>query len=412
MDDVTANDTHDARPTRSRRRLWIALSGILVLLFGAGLWFWQNPLSSKADTPAPKGKKGGDVQVTSALATQMDVPIRLSVNGTVTALQSVDVHAQISATVKSVHIKEGQYVRKGDLLFTLDMRAETANLNKAIAQLGKDHAALTTAERALSRQQELLEQKFIAQSELEIAQNQVDALRRQCEVDQATIESSRVALTFGEINAPILGRTGSISVYPGSLVQPNGAGLVSITQIDPINVTFNLPEREFPALQEAFHEGDVTVAALVDSNNAAPLKGRLVFVDNTVDAASATLRLKAEFRNPEKRLWPGMSVTVNVAPRILSGAITVPMQAVQIGPEKKFVYVVGEDNIASVAPISVRLIQDGVAVVEGITAGTRVVVEGAQNLRPGSVVVEAVAKADVSDSSKKSGKHNKRSEAL
>jgi RND family efflux transporter MFP subunit len=165
--------------------------------------------------------------------------------------------------------------------------------------------------------------------------------------------------------------------------------LVSITQLDPINVSFTLPERELAGLQQAFAKGKVPVSAKLDLVNQTDLNGRLVFIDNAVDTASGTIRLKAEFPNADHRLWPGMFVTVALAPRTLVGALTVPAQAVQTGPENKFLYVIGEDRKVSSIPVNVRLNQDGFAVVEGIALSTRVVVEGAQNLRPGSVVVEA-----------------------
>jgi RND family efflux transporter MFP subunit len=202
-----------------------------------------------------------------------------------------------------------------------------------------------------------------------------------------------VARSHSVITAPIDGRTGVIAVYPGNLVQPSGNPLVSITQLDPINVSFTLPERELAALQQARSHGDVAVTAQVDAPGAPAQRGRLVFIDNAVDTASGTIRLKAEFPNREQRLWPGMFVSVALAPRTLQGALTVPAQAVQTGPEKKFLYAVGDDGKVSVVPVKVVAIQDGVAVIEGAAAGTRVVVEGAQSLRPGSRVVEGGAAA-------------------
>ena len=373
-------------PATPKRRLWIVVTVILLLALAAAVWFWRAP----GDATKAKGKKGGGaVQVVSAVAVQGDVAVRLSANGTVSALQTVEVRPQISATIKAVHIKEGQFVRQGERLFTLDTRAELANLSKAEAQVAKDRADLANAERNFARQRDLFQQKFISQAALDVAQNQVDGLRGQLAVDQAAMESSRVALSFGEITAPIAGRTGSIAVFPGSLVQPSGAALLSITQIDPINVSFTLPEHELAALQQAFAKGAVAVGAALDAQ--ASRQGRLAFVDNTVDSASGTIRLKAEFRNSDARLWPGMFVSVSLSPQILANAISVPVQAVQTGPEKKFIYVIGDDMKVTAAPVKVRLIQDGVAVVEGITAGTRIVMEGAQNLRPGSLVAEAKA---------------------
>jgi len=368
------------------RRKWMVMAGMLLLALVAA-WIWRP----QGDAANPKGAKGGIVLVVSAVVTQRDVSVRLAANGTVSAQQTVEVRPQISATIHAVHIKEGQFVRKGDKLFTLDTRTEAANLSKAAAQLDKDRADLANAERNLERQRELFRQKFISQAALDTAQNQVDGLRGQLAVDQAAMETSSVARSFGEIVAPIAGRTGAIAVYPGSLVQPNGAALVSITQIDPINVSFTLPENELAALQQARAKGKVAVSAVPDAAGQKSRKGWLSFVDNAVDTASGTIRVKAEFANADNQLWPGMFVSVSLAPRMLAGALTVPVQAVQIGPEKKSLYVIGDDSKVTSLPVSVRLIQDGYAVIEGVAAGARVVVEGAQNIRPGSVVSEAKA---------------------
>jgi len=208
-------DLQTTPPIRRKRRIWIIVTGVLLIVLGAVGWFWLGPgsMPPQADGAGPKGKKGGEVQVVSALATQGDVSVRLSANGTVVAQQTVELRSQISATVKVVHIREGQFVRKGDPLFTLDMRTETANLSKVEAQLVKDRADLATAERTLARQRELFGQKFISQAELDSAQNQVDGLHGQLAVDQAAVETVRVALSFGEISAPISGRTGAVSIY-------------------------------------------------------------------------------------------------------------------------------------------------------------------------------------------------------
>ena len=375
--------SHEKISTRAKRLIRLAIAAVLLIALAAGIWGWL------AQSTAAIAKGTGAVQVVSALVTRADISVRLTANGTVSALQAVEVRPQISATVKAVHIKEGQFVRKGERLFTLDARSEDANLSKARAQVTKDRADLANAARNLERLRGLLKQEYISQAEFDAAQNQVDVFRGQLEVDLASEEASRVARSFNEIAAPIGGRTGAIAVYPGSLVQPSGAALVSITQIDPINVSFALPERELASLQQSMVKGAVPVSAMPDVSGQEALKGHITFVDNAVDTASGTIRLKAEFSNAEHRLWPGMFVTVALAPSMLSGALTVPVQAVQTGPEKKFLYVIGADNKVASVPITVRLIQDGVAVVDGIALGARVVVEGAQNIRPGSIVAES-----------------------
>lgn len=371
-------------PTSSpRRKAGPIIFVLLLALLAAGGWYWREQTGS---TPAKKGP--GIVPVVSTEVATADVPVRLSANGTVSALQSVDVRAQISATIRSVHVKEGQFVKRGDRLFTLDTRTEEANLVKAAAQVAKSRADLANAERNLKRQRELFAQKFISQTALDAVQNQVDSLRAQVAADLAVVESSRVARGYGEIAAPIAGRIGAVAVYPGSLVQPSAAPLVSITQIDPINVSFTLPERELPQLQQALAQAPVAVAAHLEEGGQPPRSGRLIFIDNAVDSSSGTIRLKAQFENADSRLWPGMFVMVSLAPRTLSQVLTVPVQAVQTGPERKFLYVVDAENKVGIAPVKVLLVQDGRAVIEGPAAGTRVVVEGAQNLRPGSAVSE------------------------
>lgn len=371
-------------PTLPHQRGRIAAIGLVLLVLAfTAFWIWRQR------SEPPKTKAPAVVPVVSTLVTAADVPVRLVANGTVTALQSVEVRPQISATIKRVHIREGQFVRQGDRLFSLDVRTEDANLGRTRAQVVKARADLANAERNLQRQRELFEQKFVSQTALDTVRNQVDSLRAQVAADLATVESSRVARGFGEILAPISGRTGAVAVYPGSLVQAASPPLLSITQLDPIGISFTLPERELPALQDAIAEGEVAVSAQIDGVGQQPRSGRLVFVDNSVDSASGTIRVKANFANADGRLWPGMFVNVALSPRTIAGALTVPVQAVQTGPEKKFLYVIDEQGKTSAAPIRVLQIQDGRAVVEGVSPGTRVVVEGAQNLRPGSKVSEA-----------------------
>jgi RND family efflux transporter MFP subunit len=369
---------------RSGRR-WLAWAAVAVAALGGALAWW-NIATTREKPDVRKGATA--VAVVTARVEKRDVPVRLRANGTVTAVQSVDIRAQITSTVRAVHIREGQSVRAGELLFSLDARAEEAALRKAQAQATKDLADLEVATRNLERQRELFAQKFIAQSALDTAQNQVDALNGQLAVDRAAVESARVALAYTEIRSSFGGRTGVIGVRPGSLVQPNGAVLVTVTQIDPITVAFTLPEKELAGLQAALTAGDVPVRARAEGAPA-PFDGKLIFVDNAVDSATATIRVKAAFANADVRLWPGMFVNVSLAPRTLAGAAVVPAQAVQTGPDSQFVYVVGQDRKVAQQPVTLAYVDAGFAVVDGVDAGARVVVEGAQNLRPGSVVTEA-----------------------
>ncbi len=373
------------------RRRWPWLAALAVLGLAAIAWWWSGTRSHEA-----QGARRGNaaVVVVTARAEARDVPVRLRANGTVTAVQSVDLRSQVTATVRSVHIREGQNVKAGDLLLTLDARTEEANIRKAEAQVQKDRADLATAQRNLKRQRDLFEQKFISQAALDTVQNQVDTLNGQLAIDQAALESARVARGYTEIRAPFAGRTGSIGVRPGSLVQPStnvaanaAPPLLTVTQIDPIAVSFTLPEKELAGLQGALATGPVKAVATPPGSTEA-FTGRIVFVDNSVDTATGTIRLKAEFANAGAKLWPGMFVGVEVSPRTLHNATVVPAQAVQTGPERRFVYIVGTENKVTAREVRLAYLDEGQAVVEGLSAGARVVVEGAQNLRPGSLVAE------------------------
>lgn len=363
-------------------------------------WWWFG--ASRA--PEAKGAaRPSSTLVVTTRAQSRDVPVRIKANGTVVALQTVDFRPQITSTVREVHIRDGQNVRAGELLFSLDARAEEANLKKAQAQIEKDRADLATAKRTLERQQELFRQKFISQSALDTVQNTVDTLSGQLAVDTAAADAARVSRAYTEIRATFPGRTGVIGVRNGSLVQPNGTVLVTVAQIDPIAVQFTLPEKELPGLQLAMRRGAVPVT-VTPQGAGEPFKGKVTFVDNAVDTATGTIKVKAEFANPEARLWPGAYVNVDIAPRTLPNATVVPAQAVQTGPDNRFIYVVGEDNKVTPKTVTLAYIEEGSAVVDGIAPGARVVVEGAQNLRPGSAVTEAQREGEPKKGDGKGGK--------
>jgi RND family efflux transporter MFP subunit len=394
--------------THAKRNIWIIFLCFIVIIVIIATSFWYNQKTAVGT----KSTRQQEIRIISAVVIKNDIPIKLKANGTVVPQQTVEVRPQISAIVRTVHIKEGQFVHKGDKLFTLDARTESANLNKAEAQLSRSDADFSNAVRSLKRQKKLFEQKFISRAALDIAQNQVDSLKGQLDFDKASVKANQVTHGFTIITAPISGRTGLIPVHTGSLVQPNiavpgsvtqprSAVLVGITQINPINVKFTLPENKLVILQQALAKGDITVSARLDTAGEPLIEGRLVFIDNTVDVQSGSILVKAEFPNQDKKLWPGMFVTVILTPETLIDAFTVPVQAVQTGPENKFLYVVDEDNKVESQAITVRLVQDGLAIVEGAILGTRVVVEGAQNLRPGSTVIETKSSENKTDSANK-----------
>jgi membrane fusion protein, multidrug efflux system len=325
--------------------------------------------------------------VKTALAEQKTIPVTVHANGYVTAINTVDVRPQVQNIVSEIHVKEGQFVKKGQLLFTLDDRSDQSNLEKARAEAEAGRADLADAELALKRNRELLEKNFVSQAVVDTARNKVEALRKTLQANQAAAQASTVALGYNRIAASISGRIGVISVHPGSLAQPSGDPMVTITQIAPIAVSFSLPERELSNITATYPKGDAPVQVQLPGQPA--LTGKLIFIDNAADSQTGTIRMKAEFDNASQKLWPGTYVNVSLVSRNVENAVMVPAQAVVTGPVDKFIYVVQPDDTVTQQKIDVVAIEGGQAAVTGLAAGARVVVEGSQNLRPGTTVAEA-----------------------
>ncbi|MDZ5459034.1 efflux RND transporter periplasmic adaptor subunit, partial [Azohydromonas lata] len=379
-----------------------ALAAVLIVAGLSGAWWFNGRKeaapagggASAAASPASgaaSGAGGAPVSVTSVVAQQRDVPVLLQAPGTVTALRSVEVKPQVASQVTQVHVREGQNVRRGELLFTLDARNDEANVARAQAQLLRDQATAADAQRQLARSRELLAQNFVSQGAVDTAQAQAEAQAAVVAADRAALDAAKVALSYSRITAPGDGRIGTVNVYPGTSVSPTGAALLTLTQIDPIAVAFNLPQRELPALLELMGQGGGQVQAVLPEGRK-PRTGKLQFVDNAVDLASGTVRVKAQFDNADQSLWPGAFVDVSLTVRTLRGAVVVPQAAVIQGPRGTTLFVI-EGNKAAARPVTVTYAAGNDAVVDGVRAGERVVVDGKQNLRPGAPVVERGAGA-------------------
>jgi RND family efflux transporter MFP subunit len=326
------------------------------------------------------------VGVTTVRARQMDLPVVVSATGAVTPVSSVDVRPQVTSVVTRVHIREGQFVRAGELMFTLDARTDEANLARARAQLAKDEAGLADAQRQLTRSRELLAQNFVSQGALDANQAAVESQSALVAADRAALDAARVALSNARVTATGAGRAGAVSVYPGSSVQANQTTLVTITQLDPINVTFNLPQRHLAEALAALQGGGAAVNATLPETGAS-LGGRLQFVDSAVDAASGTVKVKALFENRAGQLWPGAFVNVAMTVRTLKAAVVVPQVTIIQGQRGSLVYAV-QDGKAVPRPVQVVYAQAEDAAVSGLKPGERIVLDGRQNLRPGVSVVE------------------------
>jgi RND family efflux transporter MFP subunit len=327
------------------------------------------------------------VSVTLVRAQKRDVPVLLESTGTVVPLSSVDVRPQMTSVVSKVHIREGQFVRAGELLFTLDSRADEANVAKVRAQMARDEASLADARRQLQRSRELLAQNFISQGAVDASQAAVDAQTALVASDKAAVDAARVSLSYARITAPGAGRVGTIPVFEGSAVQANQTTLVTITRLDPISVSFNLPQRHLGDALAALKEGGSDVVATLPDKGAT-LTGKLQFVDNAVDAASGTVKVKAQFDNKTGQLWPGAFANVRMTVRTLKDAVVIPQAAVVQSPRGTVVFTVGEGNKAVPRRIEVLYAQGEDAAVGGLKPGERIVLDGRQNVRPGSILVE------------------------
>lgn len=333
-------------------------------------------------------KRGGVQTVTTLALEKKDVPLVIESTGTIAAANIVDIRPMITNMVKEIHIKEGQDVKKGQLLFTLDDRNDRANYDRAKA-LADD------AQRQLQRAKELVAKNFISKAGLDTAEANAKST-------MATARAAEVQLSFDSIRSPIDGRAGIINVFPGSLVQASNVvvssttstatsttgAMVTITQIDPINVQFIVAENNIPLLMQN-DIANLKVSVTVGNNLTQIYEGKVVVVDNQVDPAIGAVRVKAQIPNQKRTLLPGQFARIKLEANTLRDAIVIPSQAVVINPRGRFVYIVGQDDKVSLRPIKVTYEYQGNAAITGVEVGERIVLEGKQNLRPGVKIREA-----------------------
>ncbi|VTU14157.1 Multidrug transporter MdtA [Variovorax sp. SRS16] len=378
-----------------KKNLVLSAVAVLIVAAAAGSWWWSGAGARRvahSGVPASANAAGGaPALVTLAAAQRQNVPVTVQVNGSVVPLNSVDLRPQITNTVREVHVKEGQFVKTGQLLFTLDDRPDQANLAKARAQQQKDEATLADLERQYKRSQDLVAQNFIAKSAVDATLSQLDAQRAAVAADRAAVQSAQVALGYNTLRAPIAGRIGAVNIYPGTLVQ-SSLSLVTITQLDPIAVSFPVPEGKLQDLLEASRTR--TRVEAVVAGRKLPLQGALSFVDNTVDPLIGTVRAKAVFDNADQSLWPGQFVETRVIVRTIADATVLPASALMMLAEGSSVYVVDAGQKAARRKVQSLYTFGTQVVVRGVEPGERVVIEGKQNVRNGGMVrVEAASQS-------------------
>ncbi|HUA19910.1 MAG TPA: efflux RND transporter periplasmic adaptor subunit [Bryobacteraceae bacterium] len=364
-----------------------------------------------------------------ATVSQKDVPINIDVIGNVEAYSTITVKAQVGGELTKVSFQEGDYVKKGDLLFSIDPRSYQAQVTQAQAQysqaqanLARDTAALGQAEANLARDnanekysrneatryEKLLEQGVVSREQADQMRSNADALAQTMVADKAAIESAKaqimaskaavenaaaaienakLLLEYTAIRSPIDGRTGNIAVKQGNVISANTTDLMTITEVRPIYVTFSVPEAQLSDIKKYMAQGQLHVNATPQEDGASQESGVLTFVDNTVDATTGTIKLKGTFENDDNKLWPGQFVRVSLRLTTRPNAVVVPNQAVQTGQDGQFVYVVKQDQTVEMRPVvtSTRVDQE-LVIDRGLEPGETVVTEGQLRLTPNSRV--------------------------
>jgi multidrug efflux system membrane fusion protein len=341
--------------------------------------------------PAPSGSASPEDRVVSVVLTTVearDMPIYLEGLGSVSAFNTVTVKPQVEGRIDKVAFKEGQDVKKGDLLVQIDPRPYTILLHTAQAALARDQATLAGKKRTFERDSALLKEGLATQALVDDDRTAVETAEAVLKSDYAQIENARLQLDYARVTAPLDGVTGARLVDAGNVVRPGDpTGLVVITQVDPIAVFFSLPQDDLPEISKEMAQGKLTVEAWDRDGTSKIATGELVLIDNQINAQTATIRLKATFENADRRLWPNQFVKARLLLATRKGARVVPAAAVQRGPQGMFVYVVGPDMKAAVRPVQVERTEgDQTILASGVNPGDPIVADGMFQLRPGSKV--------------------------
>lgn len=370
---------HCRKPGTMLRQIcrWVGIAVAAAMLAACG---------AKKEKPAPRPP----VPIRATVALQKTVPVQIRGIGNVEAYNTVSIKAQVSGVVAKVHFREGQDVGKGDLLFTIDPRPFEASLKQAEATLVKDRAQLRNAQEQVRRYGSLLKDGIVTPEQYDQLQTTAEALEATIAADRAAVDNARIQLGYCFIRSPIAGRTGNLAVDVGNLVKANDLPvLVTINQVSPIYATFTIPERDMVELRRHL-KGGLKVEAFVTGDDTAGESGTVSFLDNAVDTATGTIKVKGTFANGRHRLWPGQFVTVVITLTNLPNAVVVPSQAVQTGQQGQFLFVVKPDQTVEMRPVTVGpTIGSETVIAAGVKPSDKVVTDGQVRLTPGAKVVEA-----------------------
>jgi multidrug efflux system membrane fusion protein len=370
--------------------LSIRILGLLILVV------FSSPCSNeKSKKPVP-----ASIPVIVSTVIQKTVPVQVRAIGNVQAYSTVTVKSKVGGELVRVHFVEGQDVKKGDLLFTIDPRPYEAALKQAEANLERDLAHAKHAREDARRYESLIQKGVVPQQQYDKFRTDAEALEATVLADKAAVENAKIQLGYCFIRTPIDGRTGSLIVHQGNHIKAEDINLVVINQIIPIDVTFSVPERFLSEIKKFMAIGKLQVEALVPLNEERPERGFITFIDNAVDTNTGTIRLKGTFANHDKKLWPGQFVNVVLTLTTEPNAIVVPSQAIQTGQEGQYVFVVKQDLTVELRPVVAgRTVDTETVVQKGLTPEEKVVTDGQLRLYPGAQV-----EIKTSDSSKANSK--------
>ncbi|HEX9213363.1 MAG TPA: efflux RND transporter periplasmic adaptor subunit [Bradyrhizobium sp.] len=375
----------------SRPLKMIGAAVLVAAAAGLGGYVWLGSATSAASHGNAAGAPATaqvTIPVTAASVAQGDVPVVLEGLGTVSPLNTATIRTQVQGTLESVDFVEGQEVKRGQVLARIDQRVFEAQVDQAEAALVRDQASLKNAKANLGRTQPLADRGFATQQTLDTQTSQVAQDEGTIQLDQAALEAAQTQLSFTTVTAPFDGVTGIRRIDPGNIVQPGDPnGLVVLTQLQPIAVIFTVPSAEISNVQKAIAAGDVAVDAYDASNRHRLDHGSLMLIDNQVDSSTGTVRLKASFPNAARTLWPGAFVNIHLTIAVRKDALTVPLTAVQQGPNGAFVYVIGPDHKVTVRQVVAGQSRAGEVLIEqGLSPDQTVVTAGQYRLGAGTTV--------------------------
>jgi multidrug efflux system membrane fusion protein len=379
---------------------------IFMIILGTALL----PACSKGKEKQQRKKPAAPVSVSAV--TQQTVPVQIEAIGNVEAYSTVAIKAQINGQLMRVHFREGQDVKRGDLLFTIDPRPFQVQIKQAEANLARSTAQMENARADATRYEALVKKGYVAKEQYEQFRTNALALDATVSADRALLDNAKLQLAYCYIHTPVTGRTGSLAVNEGNLIKANAdSAMVVINQIQPIYVNFSVPEKNLQDIKSRLKSGKLAVEAFVSKDNSRPFHGVLTFVDNTVDPATGTIRLKATFDNRERALWPGQFVAIRITLTTIQSAVVVPSQAVQTGQQGQFVFVI-KDDTAELRPITAGITYNDMTVIEkGLAPEEQVVTDGQMRLMPGAKVEIRKPGQGAAPTPAKTGMKNKDAEA-